>query len=275
MGKAKTAKNTKTAKTIVAKKPEADVLRLWRRYARRRGDTSLRNQLVEHYLGIVDRVVRSIRPRLPPQCDEDMLTSAANLGLLQAVERYNPDSLAQFETYALPRVRGAVVDELRNLEPNSRSTLLRHRDQAEAEEGMAKTLGRRPTDDEVRKNLDWSERVYQGGQMRQTSSMDATSGEDAEGGTFHHILADLPENRVAWLSFFDRMTRGMEFPQRVVLFLHYRHGKRLREIAAVLDCSESRVSQLRIAGLQWLRTYRDRDDLLEEYRELKRRYRPS
>src|SRR5256884_7208754 len=129
---------------------------MWRQY-RKTGDQGLRDRLILTYAPLVKYVAGRLGSGLPAHVDEGDLVSYGLLGLIGAIERYDPDRDVKFETYAMSRIKGSIIDELRAMDWVPRSVRARARDIERAIGGLEAKLGRAPTDEEVAKQLGMSE----------------------------------------------------------------------------------------------------------------------
>ncbi len=241
---------------------EAALQRAWRRY-RETGDESLRNQLMEHYLYLVRYNAERIGAKLPDEVDVDDLMSAGVFGLLDAIDAFDLDRGVKFETYCSPRIRGAILDELRNMDWVPR--LVRHR--AHKLAGITRTLevelGRIPSEDEIAHRLGLSRAQFDK-LMRDASAVslislsrkftDSDSTRDVfeidvvpdEQGTDPVVEAQKRDVR-------DLVTRGLSRAERLIVVLYYYEQMTMKQIGETLDLSESRVSQMHSAILVRLR----------------------
>src|ERR1700750_3354603 len=133
---------------------------LWRRY-KEGGDPSARERLVVAYSPLVKFVAGRAGARLPSHVDQADLISYGMIGLVEAMERFDPRRQIRFETFAMQRIRGAIIDELRSLDWVPRSGLSRARDIEEANSKLEHELGRAPTDGELADRLGMSEEDLQ------------------------------------------------------------------------------------------------------------------
>src|SRR5437667_7001976 len=131
---------------------DADVQQLWRDYQANPTD-ELRNQLVEHYLELVKYNADRIWQRLPDGVDKDDLISAGVFGLMDAISAFDLERGVKFETYCVPRIRGAMLDELRSMDWVPRLVRSRAHKLDGATKQLEVELGRAPTNDEIAKRL--------------------------------------------------------------------------------------------------------------------------
>src|SRR5512138_1927556 len=129
-----------------------DVQPVWKEYKQTR-ERSLRNQLMEHYLPLVRYTADRISAKLPNEVEVDDLISAGIFGLMDAIEAFDLDRGVKFETYCSPRVRGAILDELRTMDWVPRLVRSRAHKLENATKALEAELGRLPTDEEVAHRL--------------------------------------------------------------------------------------------------------------------------
>src|SRR6187401_3667716 len=125
---------------------------LWQEF-RRTNDRGLRDRLILTYAPLVKFVAGRLGASLPSHVDEQDLVSYGLLGLIGAIERYDPGREIKFETFAMARIRGAIIDELRSLDWVPRSVRTRARQIERAIAALEKELHRAPTDEEIAKKL--------------------------------------------------------------------------------------------------------------------------
>jgi RNA polymerase sigma factor for flagellar operon FliA len=221
-----------------------------------------KNQLLTDHMPLVKRLAHHMKAKLPPSVEVDDLIQAGMIGLLDAISRYEETHGAQFETYAVLRIRGAMLDELRNSDWLPRSMRQNMRKIEAAMASLQQKLGHAPTESEVAKSLKLSLADYQ----------DML----ADGGG-HQLLyyEDFHDNE-GNDSFLDRYATDDEDPlralldtdfrqavidaidalpprEKILMGLYYEEEMNLKEIGAVMGVSESRVSQLHTQAVARLR----------------------
>ena len=237
----------------------------WRRY-REGGDESARSRLVERHMRLVHHFAGRLSARSGGRLSREELVSAGSVGLLEAVEGYDPDRGYRFSTFAGTRIRGAMLDELRSRDPVTRGGRRHEREMKAAEERLTVRLDRRPHHGEVAAELDvepgtlwrWKSAASRGAVV----SMDEPAGRGVEGGARLSELLEDPssedvEERLIREGDVRRLRRELERldgRERLVLSLYDLEELKLKEIAEVLGVSESRVSQIRTRALKRLRT---------------------
>jgi RNA polymerase sigma factor for flagellar operon FliA len=229
---------------------------LWQEYRSSR-DQETRDRLILTYAPLVKFVAGRVGANLPSHVDEQDLVSYGLLGLIGAIERFDPDREIKFETFAIARIRGAIIDELRSLDWVPRSVRTRARQIERAIATLEKELMRAPTDEEIARKLgvttdELEESLHEisrtsvaaldelwspsgtGDQVSLIDTIEDDSGPDPE--------MSLEQNEVK-----EALAEAIsDLPERekLVVTLYYYEELTLREIGEVLGVTESRVSQL-------------------------------
>jgi RNA polymerase sigma factor for flagellar operon FliA len=238
---------------------------LWERYLASR-DAALRQQLIVLYSPLVKYVAGRVAAGLPQHVDGADLVSYGIIGLIDAIDRFDPGRAVKFETYAIPRIRGAIIDELRAIDWVPRSVRAKARAVEQAMSALEGLLHRTPTDAEVAAEMGISEHELQD-ILRQVSLVGVAAldevlagGDRNERGTLGDTVADAAEGPVAL--FEDKeakeilakaITRLGE-RERTVLSLYYYENLTLAEIGEILGVTESRVCQIHTKAVLQLRT---------------------
>src|SRR2546425_1303096 len=241
---------------------------LWQRY-KKDGNEKARERLVLAYSPLVKFVAGRMSSGLPAHIEEADLISYGLLGLIGAIERFDPDREIKFETFAVARVKGAIIDELRSLDWVPRSVRARARDVEKAHAALEAELQRAPTDEEMAEKLKMSVEEFQDALLEIANSSvlaldDLWTFADPEGGggqismldTIHDPNAIDPETEAHTSELKDRLADAIEsLPERerLVIALYYYENLTLREIGEVLGVTESRVSQLHTKAVLALR----------------------
>ncbi len=240
---------------------------LWLEY-RRSGDQQLRDRLILTYAPLVKFVAGRVGASLPAHVDEQDLVSYGLLGLIGAIERFDPDREIKFETFAMARIRGAIIDELRSLDWVPRSVRTRARQIERAIGTLEKELMRAPTDEEIAKKLgvthdELEESLHEisrssvaaldelwspaggGDQIALIDTIEDESGPDPE------LSLELTEVREALAEAISILPER----EKLVVTLYYYEELTLREIGEVLGVTESRVSQLHTKAILRLKAH--------------------
>jgi RNA polymerase sigma factor for flagellar operon FliA len=226
-----------------------------------------RNERIERYYPLVEKTLARLRCKLPSHINADDLRSAGIMGLVAAAERFDPAQAGAFAGYACLRIRGAILDELRQVDPCSRRSRLRERKIQAATQEAAQTLGRTPTDVDVSTRLQISVRELS--EWRAATvighlvSLDVqTDQNSATAHSLHEIIPDHDQECVR-----DTMekqellelvsNRITELPtiEKQILSLYYFEGMRFAEIGAAFNLTESRVCQIHKQAVGKLRAF--------------------
>jgi RNA polymerase sigma factor FliA len=230
---------------------------LWRRY-KEGGDQSARERLVVAYSPLVKFVAGRAGARLPSHVDQADLISYGMFGLVEAMERFEPRRQIRFETFAMQRIRGAIIDELRSLDWVPRSIRSRAREIETVNSKLEHELGRAPTDEELAERLKLCEDDLQEALLQISNSSILALEElwmtsDGSGDkvslldTIEDENAPDPQAALDTSEVKDRLSEAIrDLPERetLVIALYYFENLTLREIGEVLGVTESRVSQL-------------------------------
>lgn len=224
----------------------------------------MRNQVIMDYAPLIRYIAQKIAARLPSNIDLDDLFSAGVIGLMDAIDKYDPSRDNKFKTYAEFRVRGAILDELRNQDwvPRSVREINKKEDRAKVE--LEHKLGRPATDRELAEHLEipLAELHERNGRTRVSLLSLEELGGSSSGDK--KSLLDCLENPNSHSPFSQLKNKGVkdlimktvdELPekQKLVLSLYYYEDLNLKEIGKILEVTESRVSQLHTQAVQKMR----------------------
>lgn len=234
---------------LTAVRSETDV---WADY-KSTGSPELRNQLVLQYSPLVKYVAGRVRSELPANVDSADLVSEGVIGLIDAIDKYEPERGLQFQTYAVPRIRGAILDSIRAADWVPRSVRSRIREIDRAGNTLRHRLARTPTDQELAEEAGIT--VAELRQVREKPTYVASAADDelanvTEVASQFEELFEVDETR-------DLLIQAVgKLPERdqVVIALYFFEGFTLGEIGLILQVTESRVSQLRTRAIGALRT---------------------
>jgi RNA polymerase sigma factor FliA len=246
---------------------------LWRRY-KSSGDERARERLVVAYSPLVKYVGGRMASGLPAHVDEADLISYGLVGLINAIERFEPEREIKFETYAITRIKGAIIDELRSLDWVPRSVRSRARDIERANARLEHKLQRAPTDDEMSLELGMTTQEFHDALLQISNSTVAALDElwsvsDASGDqvslldTLQDPGAPDPAAVMDQTDLKDRVADAIaRLPERekLVVALYYYENLTLREIGEVLGVTESRISQLHTKAVLRLRSRLSEED---------------
>ena len=240
-----------------------DIQQVWRDY-RARPTTELRNQLVENYLPLVKYNAERIWSRLPEGVDLDDLISAGVFGLMDAIEAFDLGRGVKFETYCVPRIRGAMLDELRTMDWVPRLVRSKASKMEEARKALEAALGRPPRAEEMAERLgvalgDYHKMVAEATAVSQVSLnkkwYETDSYKDVrEIDILEDKKAEDPTHKLQNRDLMRLVTRGLNRNERLIIILYYYEDMTMKEIGATLDLSESRVSQMHSSIVQRLQS---------------------
>jgi len=241
-----------------AAKPNAtsdeEIQRIWLEYKADQSRKDLRNRLVERYLPLVKYNGERIWSRLPEGVELDDLVSAGVFGLMDAIDAFDLSRGVKFETYCVPRIRGAMLDELRTMDWVPRLVRSKASKLGEATKTLEAKLGRHPTEQELATHMGMAveelERMileanavnlislnkkwYETDSYKDVREIDIL--EDKKG--------EDPTRRVQKNDLMRLVTKGLNRNERLIIILYYYEELTMKEIGATLDLSESRVSQM-------------------------------
>lgn len=225
------------------------------------GDIESRNQLVLHYVSLVRVVAMKVAAGLPRMVDREDLVSYGIFGLLDAIEKYDQAKGVKFETYAVTRIKGSILDEIRSLDWVPRTIRAKARDVERAESELHAGLGRPAEEAEVAQHLGitiqelWTLRSQ--AQATTVSGLDdhGDDGDRASATDYTFDPASNPEDLYMSHEIIELLVDAIDtMPQRAktILVLYYFQEMTLAEIGEILGVTESRVCQLQSKLLQTL-----------------------
>jgi len=246
----------------------ADVEQLWIEFKKDLSNQELRNRLVEIYLPLVKYNGERIWARLPEGVELDDLISAGVFGLMDAIDAFDLSRGVKFETYCVPRIRGAMLDELRTMDWVPRLVRSKASKLNEAVKNLEARLGRQPGETELAKELGISvaelekmildanavnlislnKKWYETDSYKDVREIDIL--EDKKG--------EDPTRRIQKNDLMRLVTKGLNRNERLIIILYYYEELTMKEIGATLDLSESRVSQMHSSIVQRLQSQLNR-----------------
>jgi len=243
----------------------ADVERLWSSY-KEEATREVRDQLILHYSPLVKYVAGRVAVGLPHNVEQADLVSYGIFGLIDAIDKFDPGRGFKFETYAIARIKGAILDELRSIDWVPRSVRAKARAIEKAYAKLEGELHRTPSDVELASELEMSDDQLQT-TLNQISFIGIVAldemlsgGERGDSMTLGDTVADPGEGPVAAYEveemrhiLADAINRMPE-REKIVLTLYYYEGLTLAEIGSVLGVTESRVCQIHTKAVLQLRS---------------------
>ncbi|MCA9078976.1 MAG: FliA/WhiG family RNA polymerase sigma factor [Planctomycetaceae bacterium] len=235
-------------------KVDVDIQQVWTTFKQDQSNQELRNRLIERYFPLVRFNAERVWAKLPDGVDLNDLISAGVFGLMDAIEAFDMDRGVKFETYCVPRIRGAMLDELRTMDwvprlvRSKASKLEAARKQVEAQ------VGRPPTDRELAAKMEMSlddfqrmkseasavnlvslnKKWYETDSSKDVREVDIVEDQKGEDPTFGIQKRDLMR----------LVTKGLNRNERLIIILYYYEELTMKEIGQTLGLSESRVSQM-------------------------------
>ena len=232
------------------------------------GPTESTAALTHQHIGLVHHVARQLARRLHDKVELDELVSAGAIGLMQAAASYEPSRGLTFSTYAVPRIRGSMLDELRRHDHMSRGARRKARAMTTARETLLHRLGREPREREIAAELNVTVQMLRQWELDLEGAVEVSLDvapralRDDTDVTAASAIADeraptaedriSQEQRVALLAV---AIRGLRPQERTVLALYFYEELTLQDIAHVLGLSASRISQIRAEALGKLRRH--------------------
>ena len=229
-------------------------------------DRKVREELVRRHAGLVKLIASRIGGHLPDHVDREDLISAGILGLLKAIDRYDPSRGVKFETYATPVIRGEIMELLRAKDWAPRTIRRRARQVAEAVARLEARLGRPPTAEEIAEELGVTleeyERILKDTSQAALLSLDELfTDDDEDGNGARHLepASDPEENPLTVLEreelrrIIADAVENLPEREKLVVALYYQENMTLKEIGQVLGVTESRVCQIHSQAMARLR----------------------
>lgn len=231
-----------------------EIEQLWIRFKDDPKNTDLRNRLIERYMPLVRHRGERIWSRLPEGIELDDLISAGTFGLMDAINAFDLERGVRFETFCIPRIQGAMLDELRSMDWVPRLVRSKASKINEAYKILECKLARKPNDDEMAEYLQVSVAEFEK-MLTETHGVNLTSLDKKWFETDSYkdireidIIADKrgedPTERLRKAEMVRAFTRGLTKNERLIIILYYFEEMTMKEIGLTLDLSESRVSQM-------------------------------
>jgi RNA polymerase sigma factor FliA len=243
---------------------DPEVRSLWERY-KEAGSPDVREQLILQYAPLVKYVAGRVRVGLPNSIEHGDLVSYGMFGLMDAIDRFDLDKGVKFETYAMTRIRGAIIDELRAVDWVPRSVRTKARELAKAIQHLQGKLKRTPTDEELADELgvgiEELQRMLEDVSLTSVSALDEVLGLGEDDIALIDTIVDTsmvqPEERVddsAMRRLLAEAVKDLSEREQTVIGLYYVEGLTLAQIGEVLGVTESRICQIHTKAVLSLRS---------------------
>lgn len=241
---------------------EDELTALWQEYLNDKSNKAVRDTLIVQYIYLIRYVVGRVKVTLPSTISVEDIAGYGVEGLINAIERYSPQKNTRFETYALIRIRGAILDRIRAQDFLPRSLRKKIKDIKNAQEHLKQELGRMPTTQEVANYMDMEpEKVTQ--ILSEDTTM--TSLYDKKGASDDSVeiidtIQDTnklnPQEQAEEKNVkheLERALRRLPERERIIMVLYYQENMTLKEIGETISMSESRVCQLHAQAIMKLK----------------------
>lgn len=251
-----------TSYNSIKRLSEEELAALWQEYLKDKTNKTIRDTLIVQYIYLIRYVVGRVKVTLPSTISIEDIAGYGVEGLINAIERYSPQKNTRFETYALIRIRGAILDRIRSQDFLPRSIRKKIKDIKAAQEHLKQELGRMPTTSEVAKELDMDpDKVNQ--LLAEDTTM--TSLYDKKGSSDDSVeiidtIQDTnklnPQEQAEEQNVKQELEKALlRLPERerIIMVLYYQENMTLKEIGETINMSESRVCQLHAQGIMKLK----------------------
>lgn len=241
---------------------EDELTALWQEYLNDKSNKAVRDTLIVQYIYLIRYVVGRVKVTLPSTISVEDIAGYGVEGLINAIERYSPQKNTRFETYALIRIRGAILDRIRAQDFLPRSLRKKIKDIKNAQEHLKQELGRMPTTQEVANYMDMDpEKVTQ--ILSEDTTM--TSLYDKKGSTDDSVeiidtIQDTnklnPQEQAEEKNVkqeLEKALRRLPERERIIMVLYYQENMTLKEIGETINMSESRICQLHAQAIMKLK----------------------
>ena len=242
--------------------PEEELIALWNKYLNNKSDKASRDALIVQYIYLIRYVVGRVKITLPSTISVEDIAGYGVEGLINAIERYSPQKNTRFETYALIRIRGAILDRIRAQDFLPRSVRQKIKVLKEAQEYLKQELGRMPTTKEVATHVDMdpdkvSQLLAEDVTMTSIYEKKGNSEDSLEViDTIQDTNRLNPQEEAEEKNVKQELERALQrLPERerIIMVLYYQENMTLKEIGETINMSESRVCQLHAQGIMKLK----------------------
>ncbi len=241
------------ATAVIDEKTEDE---LWHEYKKSRS-TKIRDQFIRQYMPLVKYVAGKVSTGMPESVEFDALVGYGQFGLLDAISKYDPDKNVKFKTYAVTRIRGAIFDELRELDWVPRSVRQKSREIEDTITELEAKLGRTASDAEIAKAMGMTESEYESVVMKvsgtnilslndvwysndDSDNMSIGDNIEAPNSMNPDVIVERKEIKRVIIQAINELPQN----EKMVIILYYHEDLTFKEIGQVLNVSESRISQL-------------------------------
>jgi RNA polymerase sigma factor for flagellar operon FliA len=238
----------------MATRVSEDVSEVWVAYKQDQTNQELRNRLMERYLPLVRYNAERVWAKLPEGVDLNDLMSAGVFGLMDAIEAFDMDRGVKFETYCVPRIRGAMLDELRTMDWVPRLVRSKASKVEQARKAVEARVGRPPSETEIAAQMGMSIQEFER-LKAEASAVNLVSLEKKwyetdsykdvrEVDVVEDARCEDPTDGIQKLDIMRLVTKGLNRSERLIIILYYYEELTMKEIGNTLGLSESRVSQM-------------------------------
>ena len=240
---------------------DSELTSLWGEYFKDKSNKKVRDLLIVQYIYLTRYVVGRVKVALPPTFSIEDISSYGVEGLIDAIEKYSPNKGARFETYALMRIRGNIIDKIRSQDFLPRSARKKIKDVKQAQEHLKQKLGRQPTSSEIGDLLGLEKEKVDQILAEDTT---ITSLYDKKGSSDESIEIidtiqdkhltpheEMEEKDVK--KELERALKRLPERERMIMVLYYHENMTLKEIGETIEISESRVCQLHAQAIMKLK----------------------
>ena len=221
---------------------DTELEELWVAYLADKSNKALRDKLIVQYIYLTRYVINRVKMNLPQTFSLEDITSFGVEGLIDAVEKYTPDKGARFETYALMRIRGSIIDKIRSQDWVPRSTRRKIKEIKLVAEKLKQSMGRAATTTEIANAMGMEKEKIE---QLLAEEMQVGSIYDKKGGSDESVEDIKKELQMALKRLPER--------ERMIMVLYYHENMMLKEIGETINVSESRVCQLHAQAIMKLK----------------------
>ena len=239
---------------MAVKAIDPEIQALWVTFKKDQSDQCLRNRLIENYFPLVKYNAERVWARLPEGVDLNDLISAGVFGLMDAIEAFDLSRGVKFETYCVPRIRGAMLDELRSMDWVPRLVRSKASKLEAARKRVQARIGRPPNDQEIAREMKLTSADFDKLKNEASPTMtvslnkkwyETDSYKDVrEVDILEDSKGEDPTKEIQKLDLMKLATRGLNRNERLIIILYYYEERTMKEIGNSLGLSESRVSQM-------------------------------